>query len=190
MFVPGDHVEADETVIRWYDVGGAYVGVGLPMYLALERKPDNGCEIQNLANVASGIMLRLKLVKSTNKEKEAFGQCKLLLWIKRPLPLPPSRHLHCGGHFASKRKAGGNIMLRDGASAVIARSRQPSCAAHAHTKQTDCRSSFGSAITQWWRGASASISTLRRYTGRNRRGGGMAMATMTMATTMHSNYIK
>ena len=42
---------------------------GLPMYLALERKPDNGGEIQNLADVASGIMLHLKVVKSANEEK-------------------------------------------------------------------------------------------------------------------------
>ncbi len=42
---------------------------GLPMYLALERKPDNGGEIQNLADITSGIMLHLKVVKSTNKEK-------------------------------------------------------------------------------------------------------------------------
>ena len=27
----------------------------------IERKPDNGAEIQNLADVASGIMLRLKI---------------------------------------------------------------------------------------------------------------------------------
>jgi hypothetical protein len=57
-FVPGDHLKADEMVIRWYGVGGGYVNKGLPMYLALERKPDNGGEIQNLADVASGIMLR------------------------------------------------------------------------------------------------------------------------------------
>jgi hypothetical protein len=57
-FVPGDHLEADKKVIRWYGVGGGYINKGLPMYLALERKPDNGGEIQNLADVASGIMLR------------------------------------------------------------------------------------------------------------------------------------
>jgi len=38
------------------------------MYLALECKPDNGGEIQNLADVASGIRLHLKVVKSTNEE--------------------------------------------------------------------------------------------------------------------------
>ena len=39
------------------------------MYLVLKGKPDNSGEIQNLANVASGIMLHLKVVKSTNEEK-------------------------------------------------------------------------------------------------------------------------
>ena len=68
-FVPGDHLEADEMVIQWYGIGGAFVDDGLPMNLALERKPYNGGKIQNLADVASGIMLRLKIVKSTAKEK-------------------------------------------------------------------------------------------------------------------------
>ena len=68
-FVPGGHLVADETVIRWYGKDGAFVDAGLPMYLALECKPDNGGEIQNLADVASGIMLHLKVVKSANEEK-------------------------------------------------------------------------------------------------------------------------
>jgi hypothetical protein len=43
-------------VIRWYGIRGTFVDAGLPMYLALECKPNNGVKIQNLANVASGIM--------------------------------------------------------------------------------------------------------------------------------------
>jgi hypothetical protein len=39
------------------------------MYLALVPKPGNGGEIQNLAKIASGIMLCLKVVRSANKEK-------------------------------------------------------------------------------------------------------------------------
>ena len=73
MFVPGDHLEANETVIRLYGVGGAFIDAGLPMYLALERKPNNSGEIQNLADVASGIMLRLKIVKSAAEEKAVFA---------------------------------------------------------------------------------------------------------------------
>jgi len=69
MFVPGGHLKADESMIRWYGVGGSYVNAGIPHYAAIERKPDNGGEIQNLADVASEIMLRLKIVKSAAKEE-------------------------------------------------------------------------------------------------------------------------
>ena len=69
-FVPGGRLEADETVVRWYGKGGAFVDAGLLMYLALERKLNNGGKIQNLADVALGIMLHLKVVKSANEEKE------------------------------------------------------------------------------------------------------------------------
>ncbi len=68
-FVPGGHLEADESMIRWYGKGGSFVDAGIPHYAAIERKPDNGAEIQNLADVASGIMLRLKIVKSAAEEE-------------------------------------------------------------------------------------------------------------------------
>jgi hypothetical protein len=38
------------------------------MYIAIDRKPENGCEIQNAACGKSGIMMRLKLVKSKEEE--------------------------------------------------------------------------------------------------------------------------
>ncbi len=56
-FLPGDHLKANKTVIQWYGVGGAFVDAGLPIYLAFERKPDNGGKIHNLADFASGIIL-------------------------------------------------------------------------------------------------------------------------------------
>ncbi|KAL3821904.1 hypothetical protein ACHAXA_008438 [Cyclostephanos tholiformis] len=68
-FVPGGHLEADESIIHWYGVRGSFVDAGIPHYAAIERKPDNGAEIQNLADVASGIMLRLKIVKSAAEEE-------------------------------------------------------------------------------------------------------------------------
>jgi hypothetical protein len=68
-FDPRNQLKADEMVIWWYGVGGTFVNAGLPMYLTLEHKPDNGGEIQNLADVASGIMLHLKVVKLAKEEK-------------------------------------------------------------------------------------------------------------------------
>ena len=35
----------------------------------IERKPVNGAEIQNITDVASGIMLRLKIIKSAAEEE-------------------------------------------------------------------------------------------------------------------------
>ena len=62
-------LDADESMIRWYGVGVSYVDAEIPHYAAIERKPDNGAEIQNLADVALGIMLRLKIVKSAAEEE-------------------------------------------------------------------------------------------------------------------------
>jgi hypothetical protein len=41
------------------------------MYIAMERKPDNRCEIQNSACDRSGIMLQLKLVKTADENRAA-----------------------------------------------------------------------------------------------------------------------
>jgi hypothetical protein len=50
---------------RWYGHGGEWINAGLPNYVAIDRKPENGCEIQNAACGVSGVMLQLKLVKTT-----------------------------------------------------------------------------------------------------------------------------
>ena len=40
------------------------MNIGLPMYITIDRKPENGCKIQNATCSVSGVMLRLLLVKS------------------------------------------------------------------------------------------------------------------------------
>ena len=40
------------------------------MYVAMDRNPDNGLEIQNSACGWSGIMMRLRIVKSVKNEEE------------------------------------------------------------------------------------------------------------------------
>ena len=66
FFNPSSDMCADESMSRWYGLGGDWINLGLPMYVALDRKPEHGCEIQNLCDGQSGIMLRLLLVKSRN----------------------------------------------------------------------------------------------------------------------------
>ena len=62
FFNPSSDMCADESMSRWY--GLDWINIGLPMYVALDRKPEHGCKIQNLCDGQSGIMLRLLLVKS------------------------------------------------------------------------------------------------------------------------------
>ena len=68
---PSEMICVDESISRWYGKCGHWTNHGLPMYVAMERKPDNGCEIQKSACGASGIMMRLKLVKTANEKHNA-----------------------------------------------------------------------------------------------------------------------
>ena len=68
FFEPSDMICADESISRWYGQGGHWINIGLPMYMAIDRKPENGCEIQNCCCGRSGIMMRLKLVKTAEEE--------------------------------------------------------------------------------------------------------------------------
>lgn len=59
-----EYICVDESMCKWYGQGGAWIQRGLPMYVALDRKPESGCEVQNAACGRSGIMLRLSVVTS------------------------------------------------------------------------------------------------------------------------------
>ncbi len=69
-FIPSEFICVDESISRWYGQGGDWINHGLPMYVAIDRKPENGCEIQNAACGRSGVMLQLKLVKTANASEE------------------------------------------------------------------------------------------------------------------------
>jgi Transposase IS4 len=62
-FTPSSNICVDESMLRWYGQGGHWINQGLPQYIAIDRKPENGCEIQNAACGQSGVMLQLRLVK-------------------------------------------------------------------------------------------------------------------------------
>jgi hypothetical protein len=67
-FIPSDLLCVDESISRWYGQGGEWINHGLPMYVAINRKPENGCEIQDCACGRSGVMLQLKLVKTAKEQ--------------------------------------------------------------------------------------------------------------------------
>jgi len=68
--IPGDVICVDESMSRWYGQGGNWINHGLPMYIAIDRKPENGCEIQNAACGRSGIIVKLNLVKTATEQEE------------------------------------------------------------------------------------------------------------------------
>ena len=71
MYVtPSDLICVDESMSRWYGLGGDWIDVGLPTYRAIDRKPENGCEIKSSACGRSGIMLRLEIVKSPQEDAQ------------------------------------------------------------------------------------------------------------------------
>ena len=63
-FNPSSYICVDESMVRWYGNGGHWINIGLPMYVEMDRKPENGCEIHSACCGESGIMLRLKLRKT------------------------------------------------------------------------------------------------------------------------------
>lgn len=69
-FSLSDLLCADESISRWYGQGGHWINLGLPMYVAIDRKPENGCEIQNLADARAYVMLQLKLVEHEENENQ------------------------------------------------------------------------------------------------------------------------
>jgi Transposase IS4 len=73
FFSPSSKICADESISRWYGLGGHWINIGLPMYVAMDRKPEDGCEIQNCCCGNSGIMMQLRLVKTAAAECEASG---------------------------------------------------------------------------------------------------------------------
>ena len=53
---------------RWYGIGGNWINSSLPQYIAINRKPENGCDIHHSDYVISGIMIQLNLFKTFSEE--------------------------------------------------------------------------------------------------------------------------
>ena len=68
-FNPGTVICIDESIIRWYGLGGEYIAKGAPHYVSIDTKPDKGIEVQTSACAKSGVMCQYKIVCSTAKTK-------------------------------------------------------------------------------------------------------------------------
>jgi hypothetical protein len=70
---PSKQICVDESMSRWYGNGGNWVNLGIPQYIAIDRKPENGGEIQDASCGKCGIMLRLKVVKGAEEDRTSHG---------------------------------------------------------------------------------------------------------------------
>ena len=69
LFSPSNLICADESISQWYRQSGHWIKLGLPMYVTMDRKPENGSEIRNSACRGSDIMMQLSIVKSARNEE-------------------------------------------------------------------------------------------------------------------------
>ena len=69
LFSPSDIICADESISRWYGQGVHWINLGLTMYVAIDRNLENGSDIQNSACGRSGIIMRLRIMKSAKNEE-------------------------------------------------------------------------------------------------------------------------
>jgi hypothetical protein len=111
-FVPSERICVDESFSRWYGAGGNWINAGLPMYVSMDRKPEDGCEIQDAACGRTGVMIRLKLVKSSREDhhddEEVDGTLnhgtKILLKLVQPW-FNTDRVICADSYFASVQTA-------------------------------------------------------------------------------------
>ena len=52
-YVPSYLICVDDSMSKWYGLGGHWINMGLPMYVAIDCKSVNGCEIQNSCGTRS-----------------------------------------------------------------------------------------------------------------------------------------
>ena len=62
-YSPSNRTSVDESISRWYGLGRCWINMVLPNYVAIDRKLENGCEIQNTCDERNRIMIRLKITR-------------------------------------------------------------------------------------------------------------------------------
>ena len=82
MFHLSGLICVDESIVCWYGLGGHWISKGLPHYVALDRKPNNGAKICNSCCGVTGILTCLELCQLAAKTEQQE--------IANPNPVVPS----------------------------------------------------------------------------------------------------
>ena len=62
--IPSQNICVDESMSRWYGLRGDWIDTGLPHYVSMDQKLENGCELKTAACGKSGIIIRIENVVS------------------------------------------------------------------------------------------------------------------------------
>ena len=113
-FIPSERICVDKLISCWYGQGGSWINQGLPQYVAIEQKPENGCKIQNAACGCSGVMIRLKLVKSADEEQSTNNKHCLhgtAVLNKLVLPWRNTNRIVCADSYFASVEAAESLLL-------------------------------------------------------------------------------
>ena len=92
-------------------MGGYWINEGLPQYVAIYRKPENGYDIQKYSDGSAGIMIQLNLVKTEEEKKKNIEEddtgiphgANVLLEPTNPWFKKCDRMVFVDSYFASDR---------------------------------------------------------------------------------------
>ena len=83
-YVPSDLICVEESMSKWYRLGGHWINMGLPMYATIDRKTVNVCEIQNSCDAIYQVMMQLKLVKLEDDKDRYMAEIRAYTSQQRP----------------------------------------------------------------------------------------------------------
>jgi hypothetical protein len=90
-------------MIQWYGTGGDWINEGLPHYVVIDCKPENGCEIQNAGkiHVVKGPVEERLVLENDDKELS----CKIMLHLLRFWSSSKCHIVCADSYFASVQAA-------------------------------------------------------------------------------------
>ena len=88
FFDPAGMLCVDESMVRWYGLGGHWISTGLPHYVSIDRKPEDGCEIQDICCTETGILCRLKIVKTSEESDRIAADARNNDEERQPRAMP------------------------------------------------------------------------------------------------------
>jgi hypothetical protein len=81
----------DVSFSGWYEQGSTWINHSLPMFVVMDRKPEDGFKIHKAACGITGVMIQLKLIKTARKQQAEeeddstiINGTKVLLMLVQP----------------------------------------------------------------------------------------------------------